>query len=124
MADDDQVDADAFGEAADLLDRLADRQLAGGVSLNLGVVKVELTGPARSRPDPVLTLKDGNGVTLATNDDWQSSQAADITATGLAPTNSAESAILTSLPAGNYSGVVSGKGSATGIALVEAFQLP
>ena len=75
-------------------------------------------------PDPVLTLKDSNGVTLATNDDWQSSQSADISATGLAPTNSAESAILTSLPAGNYSGVVSGKGSATGIALVEAFQLP
>ncbi|MFN2622589.1 MAG: DUF4394 domain-containing protein [Chthoniobacterales bacterium] len=74
--------------------------------------------------DPVLTLKDINGVTLATNDDWQSSQAADITATGLAPTNSAESAILTSLPAGNYTGVVSGKGSATGIALVEVFQLP
>jgi hypothetical protein len=69
-------------------------------------------------------LKDSNGVTLATNDDWQSSQGADITATGLAPTNSAESAILTSLPAGNYSGVVSGKGSDTGIALVEVFQLP
>lgn len=75
-------------------------------------------------PDPVLTLKDVNGVTLATNDDWQSSQAADITATGLAPTNVAESAILTSLPPGNYSGVVSGKGGATGVALVEIFQLP
>ena len=75
-------------------------------------------------PDPVLTLKDSNGVTLATNDDWQSSQGADITATGLAPANNAESAILTSLPAGNYSGVVSGKGSDTGIALVEVFQLP
>ena len=74
--------------------------------------------------DPVLTLKDINGVTLATNDDWQSSQAADITATGFAPSNSAESAILTSLPAGNYTGIVSGKGSATGIALVEVFQLP
>ena len=75
-------------------------------------------------PDPVLTLKDVNGTTLATNDDWQSSQGADITAAGLAPTNSLESAILTSLPAGNYSGVVSGKGSATGVALVEIYQLP
>jgi hypothetical protein len=71
----------------------------------------------------VLTLKDSNGVTVATNDDSQSSQP-DISATGLALTNGAESAILTSLPAGNYSGVVSGKGSATGIALVEVFQLP
>jgi hypothetical protein len=35
-----------------------------------------------------------------------------------------ESAILTSLPAGNYSGVVSGKGNASGVALVEIYQLP
>jgi Domain of unknown function (DUF4394) len=75
-------------------------------------------------PDPVLTLKDVNGVTLATNDDWQSSQAADIAATGLAPADSAESAILTSLPPDSYTVIVSGKGSATGVALVEVFQLP
>jgi hypothetical protein len=61
---------------------------------------------------------------LATNDDWQSSQAADITATGLAPSNSAESAILTSLPAGNFTGIVSGKNGATGVAIVEVYQLP
>lgn len=82
-------------------------------------------GVASPLPDPVLTLKDINGATLATNDDWaSSSQAPDITATGLAPTNSAESAILTSLPAGNYTAVVSGKGSNTGIAVVEVYQLP
>jgi hypothetical protein len=74
--------------------------------------------------DPVLTLKDVNGATLATNDDWQSSQAAEITATGLAPTDLRESAILTSLPAGAYTGVVSGKNSATGVATVEIYQLP
>ncbi|MFL6519438.1 MAG: DUF4394 domain-containing protein [Chthoniobacterales bacterium] len=74
--------------------------------------------------DPVLTLKDINGVTLATNDDWQSSQAADITATGLAPTDSAESAILTSLAPNTYTAIVSGKGSETGVALVEVYQLP
>jgi uncharacterized protein DUF4394 len=81
-------------------------------------------GVTNALPDPVLTLKDVNGNTLATNDDWQSSQGAEITATGLAPTNSLESAILTSLPAGNYSGVVSGKGSTAGVALVEIYQLP
>jgi hypothetical protein len=75
-------------------------------------------------PDPVLTLKDNNGVTLATNDDWQSSQAAAIAATGLAPTNNAESAILTSLAPGTYTAIVSGKGSDTGIALVEVYQIP
>jgi len=98
----------------------------GGGRLLVRAIGPSLTafGVPSPLPDPVLTLKDSNGVTLATNDDWQSTQAADISATGLAPTNSAESAILTSLPAGNYSGVVSGKGSNTGIALVEVFQLP
>ena len=32
------------------------RQVAVGLSLNLGVVKVQLTGPARNRPDPALAL--------------------------------------------------------------------
>ena len=81
-------------------------------------------GVASPLPDPVLTLKDSNGVTLATNDDWQSSQAAEITATGLAPTNAQESAFLTSLAGGTYTGVVSGKGSDTGVAVVEIYQLP
>jgi hypothetical protein len=98
----------------------------GGGRIVLRAIGPSLTafGVASPLPDPVLTLKDVNGVTLATNDDWQSGQAADISAAGLAPTNTAESAILTSLPPGNYSGVVSGKGSATGTALVEVYQLP
>ena len=98
----------------------------GGGRLVLRAIGPSLSafGVASPLSDPVLTLKDVNGVTLATNDDWQSSQGPDITAAGLAPTNTAESAILTSLPPGNYSGVVSGKGSDTGIALVEVYQLP
>ncbi len=98
----------------------------GGGRVVLRAIGPSLTafGVTDPLPDPVLTLKDVNGVTLATNDDWQTSQGADITAAGLAPTNSMESAILTSLPAGNYSGVVSGKGNASGVALVEIYQLP
>jgi hypothetical protein len=98
----------------------------GGGRIVLRAIGPSLTafGVTNALPDPVLTLKDVNGNTLASNDDWQSSQGAEITATGLAPTNNLESAILTSLPPGNYSGVVSGKGSATGVALVEIYQLP
>jgi len=105
--------------------------IGGFINRGGGRILLRAIGPSLSAfgvtdplPDPVLTLKDVNGNTLATNDDWQSSQGADITAAGLAPTNNLESAILTSLPAGNYSGVVSGKGSATGVALVEIYQLP
>lgn len=109
-----------------------DEVLIGGfISRGGGRLVIRAIGPSLAAfgvpsplPDPVLTLKDSNGATFATNDDWQSSQAAEITATGLAPTNAAESAILTSLSAGSYTAVVSGKGGATGIALVEVYQLP
>jgi hypothetical protein len=105
--------------------------IGGFISRGGGRIVLRAIGPSLAAfgvpstlSDPVLTLKDVNGVTLATNDDWQATQAADITATGLAPSNTAESAILTSLPAGNYTGVVSGKGLDTGVALVEVYQLP
>lgn len=73
--------------------------------------------------DPVLTLRDQNGTALFSNDDWRSTQEADLTATSLAPGNNAEPAILASVPAGNYSAVVTGKGAAQGVALVEVYQL-
>ncbi len=111
---------------------LGDDVLIGGfINRGGGRVLLRAIGPSLGAfgvsdflPDPVLTLRNNNGTVLATNDDWQSSQGADITATGAAPTNNAESAILASLPAGNYTGVVSGKGTATGIAVVEIYQLP
>lgn len=80
-----------------------------------------VTGPLA---DPVLTLYDNTGAVIASNDDWQSSQAADISATGLAPGNPAESAILISLDPRNYTAIVSGKGGNTGVAVVEVYQLP
>ena len=105
--------------------------IGGFISRGGGRLVVRAIGPSLAGfgipsplPDPVLTLKDSFGVTLATNDDWQASQAAEISATGLAPTNTVESVILTSLPAGSYTALVSGKGSATGLALVEVYQLP
>jgi hypothetical protein len=86
-------------------------------------------GPSLSRfavgalMDPVLTLYDDNGHVIATNDDWRSFQELEITATGLAPANDAESAILTILEPSGYTAIVSGKGSDAGIALVEIYQL-
>lgn len=74
--------------------------------------------------DPVITLYDRNGTMLATNDNWKSNQEADITATGLAPTNDNEAVILTRLAPDAYTAIVSGKANATGLALVEVYQLP
>ena len=46
---------DALGATSGRFAQVA-RSLAAGVSINLGVVKVDLTGPARNRPDPALTF--------------------------------------------------------------------
>jgi hypothetical protein len=81
-------------------------------------------GIANPLSDPLLELHDSNGVAIATNDNWQDSQQAEINAAGLAPTNPAESAILALLPAGSYTAIVRGKADGSGIALVEAYQLP
>jgi hypothetical protein len=75
-------------------------------------------------PNPTLELRDANGTQLQSNDDWQqASNASDIQATGLAPPDPKESAILTSLPAGNYTSLVRGVNRTTGIALSEVYKL-
>lgn len=73
--------------------------------------------------DPELELHDGNGALIVSNDDWMSDQEAEIIATGAAPTEPAESAILRTLVPGNYTAIVSGKSGGTGVALVEVYQL-
>lgn len=72
--------------------------------------------------DPVLELHDSNGATL-TNDNWRSSQEAEILASGLAPADDRESAIIRTVPAGNYTAIIRGAGGQTGIGLVEIFDL-
>ena len=76
-------------------------------------------------PDPVLELHDDTGAIVASNDDWKTSaQAADIQATGIAPASDLEAAIIATLnPNHGYTAVVRGKGAATGIAVVEAYDL-
>jgi hypothetical protein len=73
--------------------------------------------------DPFLELKDANGSTLISNDDWQQRQRMEISQTGLVPTDIRESALVISLPNGNYTGIVCGKNDATGIAVVEVYSV-
>jgi hypothetical protein len=74
--------------------------------------------------DPFLELHDANGATTAINDNWQQApNAAEIQATGLAPTNDKESAVLMPLSAGPYTCVVRGVNNTTGIAVSEAYKL-
>lgn len=86
-----------------------------------------LSGQGVTSPlqNPTLELRNGQGALLASNDDWKSSQQSQIQATGLAPSNDAESAILASnLVPGGYTAIVAGAGGTSGVALVEIFQIP
>jgi hypothetical protein len=75
--------------------------------------------------DPMLELYNSSGTKFAMNDNWKSDQAAQITATGLAPTDDREAAILSPpLAPGSYTAIVRGAGNMTGVALVEIYQLP
>jgi hypothetical protein len=71
--------------------------------------------------DPVLELHNGDGVTINSNDDWNSDA---LQIVGLAPTDSRKSAIFTRLAPGAYTAVVHGKDNETGVALVEVYDLP
>jgi hypothetical protein len=74
--------------------------------------------------DPTLEVHDANGGLLQSNDNWKDApNMAEIQATGLAPTDDRESAILMSLPSSDYTSIVRGKGGTTGIALAETYKL-
>jgi hypothetical protein len=81
------------------------------------------SGVANALADPVLELHDSGGV-IGFNDDWQSgSQAGEIAASGLAPSDPRESAIIMTLSPGNYTAVVSGSRNGQGVGLVDAYEL-
>jgi hypothetical protein len=86
-------------------------------------------GVSNPLADPTLELHDANGTTVRTNDNWKiddasgQSQQSDIEGTGLAPTNDKESAILTDVAPGNYTAVLAGKNSGSGIGLVEIYNV-
>jgi hypothetical protein len=73
--------------------------------------------------DPILELHNADGSLLQQNDDWRDDNASAIMASGFAPTNNAESAILISRPAGNTTAIVRGKNGGIGNALVEVYRL-
>jgi plastocyanin len=95
-------------------------------------VVVRGLGPTLSQPpfnlsgtlaDPVVTLVDGNGNVVQNNNDWKNTQQPAIQATGLAPPNDLDAAILATVAAGHYTAILSGNGGGTGIGLVEVYKL-
>ena len=82
--------------------------------------------------DPTLELHDSTGVLIASNDNWvttiiggiiTSDQVAAIRASGYAPTDVRESAMIVTLPPGNYTAIVRGVNNTIGVGLVDAYDL-
>ena len=76
-------------------------------------------------PNPTLELRDVQGTLVNSNNDWQTSpDTAEIQSYGVAPQDALESALISTVPSGAYTAVVSGNGGQpTGVALVEIFQV-
>jgi len=82
--------------------------------------------------DPTLDLHNGAGTLIASNNNWQTTiiggiittnQVSAIQSSGHAPTQPSESAIIATLPPGNYTAIVRGVNNSTGNALVEVYDL-
>lgn len=81
-------------------------------------------GVVNELADPNVEVFDGNGVSIKTNDNFMTDpDAAEISSQGLAPNNSLESATIVTLAPGNYSAVVRGAGTGTGVALIETYNI-
>lgn len=104
--------------------------IIGGPGQGSAVVIVRAIGPslagsgvANPLADPVLEIHDGDGVLATFSDNWQDCQAAEIQATGLQPTNNAEATILATLRPGNYTAIVRGNNTTTGVGLIEVYNI-
>jgi len=79
-------------------------------------------GVSNALLDTTLELRNGQGGLIAANDNWEDTQADEIRATLIAPTDRREAAILSKLSPGNYSAIVRGKDNTTGVGLIEGYQ--
>ena len=84
---------------------------------------LEAFGIGNALPDTTLQLRNENGVILLENDDWKTTQRQELEETGLQPTNDLEAALIMTIPPGQYTAQVRGKGEASGIGVVEAYFL-
>jgi hypothetical protein len=73
--------------------------------------------------DPILELLGPNGFIIGSNDNWRDTQETEIIATGRAPSNDLESAIVADFAPGAYTAIVAGNAEATGIGLLEIYDL-
>lgn len=126
--------ASAISSAVNLSTRMVvqngDNVLIGGfIVYGSGQKKIAVRAIGPSLPlagtlsDPLLELHDAAGNIIATNDNWRSTQEAEIIASGLAPANDLESALIATVGTGPYTVVVKGVNNATGVGVMEVYDL-
>ncbi len=69
--------------------------------------------------DPTIRLYDGQGVLIASNDNWQDTQKIELEGAGFGCRRPSDSAILATLVPGLYTVAVQGKRNMVGTALLE-----
>jgi hypothetical protein len=89
-------------------------------------------GIADALANPTLEIYDSSGASIATNNDWKTTQtggiitvdqSAEIAASQLAPSDDLESAIIANLAPGSYTAIVRGSGNTTGTGIVDAYDI-
>ncbi len=115
------------GTGSDVL--IAGFSIAGRGSKQLLIRAVGPTlatfGVAGALADPALQVLDGQGATVAANDNWGAALAPAFAQVGAFPlaAGSRDAAVLVMLPAGTYTVQVAGAGNTTGEALVEIYDV-
>ncbi|MDQ2918712.1 MAG: DUF1800 family protein, partial [Verrucomicrobiota bacterium] len=71
--------------------------------------------------DPTLELHDASGKLIASNDNWRTTQQTDLIASGFAPANDSEAALITTLAPGIYTVIAKGVNNTSGVGLLEIY---
>lgn len=104
--------------------------IAGGNGTGNATVVLRALGPELAErgitdplADPVLELRDVNGALVLSDDDYIPGSDSVVAVEKLEPTDPLEAVVLANLAPGNYTALVLAKGSDSGLALVELFDL-
>jgi uncharacterized protein (DUF1800 family) len=127
-------DAVAISSAVNLSTRMVvqtgENVLIGGfIVYGSGQKKIAVRALGPSLPvagrlsDPVVELHDATGGIVASNDNWRSAQETELRNANLSPADDLESALITTINPGAYTVVVKGANNATGVGLMEIYDL-
>ncbi len=110
-----------------------DKVLIGGFIVDGNAAKVVILraiGPSLAQAgvpgalaDPTLELHAADGSVITSNNNWKETQESEIEATGFAPQDDLESAIIATLDPGAYTAIVQGLNGSSGVGLVEGYDL-